>query len=74
MGQAADLQVGPPDPARQSDTPLKVRLGFVEPRRPELQAGDCYLLRPDEPSPDAEDRPRRNVLTLRAASADASVS
>jgi len=34
--QAADLQEGPPDPARQSDTPLKVPFGFVESRRPEL--------------------------------------
>jgi len=34
--QAVDLQEGPADPARQSDTPLKVRFGFVESRRPEL--------------------------------------
>jgi hypothetical protein len=34
--QAADLQEGPPDPARQSDTPLKVRFGFAESQRPEL--------------------------------------
>jgi hypothetical protein len=40
--QAVDLQEGPPDPARQSDTTLKVRFGFVESQRPELsdpQAG-----------------------------------
>ena len=36
MRQAVDLQEGPPDPARQSDTPLKVRFGFVDSQRPEL--------------------------------------
>jgi hypothetical protein len=34
--QAVDLQEGPPDPACQSDTPLKVRFGFMESQRPEL--------------------------------------
>jgi len=34
--QAVDLQVGPPDPARQSDTPLKVGFGFADSHRPEL--------------------------------------
>jgi hypothetical protein len=34
--QAVDLEEGPPDPARQSDTPLKVRFGFADPQRPEL--------------------------------------
>jgi protein phosphatase len=40
----------------------------------DLQADHRYLLRPDEPSPVAEDRPHRNVLTLRAASAGAPAS
>lgn len=34
--QADDLKEGPPGPARQSDTSLKVPFGFVEPQRPEL--------------------------------------
>ena len=39
MRQTADLHKRPPDPVRQVDTPLKVRLGFVDPRRP--QFGDA---------------------------------
>jgi hypothetical protein len=34
--QAADLQEGPSDPARQGDAPLKVRFRFVDSQRPEL--------------------------------------
>jgi serine/threonine protein phosphatase PrpC len=40
----------------------------------DLPADDCYLLCPDELSPAVDDRPHRNVLTLRGLSADASAS
>ena len=40
----------------------------------DLRAGDRYLLCPDGLSPVVDDRPHLNVLTLRAASADASAS
>jgi hypothetical protein len=39
--QAVDRQDGPADPARQSDTPLKVRFGFADSRRPELGDGQA---------------------------------
>ena len=40
----------------------------------DLQVGDRYLLCPDDLSPVVDDRPHRNVLTLRDLSADASAS
>jgi hypothetical protein len=36
LRQSVDLQERPPDPARQSDTLLKVRFGFVDSQQPEL--------------------------------------
>jgi hypothetical protein len=40
----------------------------------DLRAGDRYLLRSDRLSPIIDDRPHRNVQTLRATSAEASAS
>ena len=36
VGQAAELQIGPPDPARQRDALLQVPLCLLQPGRPEL--------------------------------------
>jgi hypothetical protein len=42
VSQPGDLQDGPPDPAGQGDTPLKVRVGFVGSQRPQLGDAETY--------------------------------
>jgi len=40
--QAHELEIGPPDPARQCDRLLQVRLGLVEPACPGFAVADFY--------------------------------
>ena len=61
--QAVDLQEGPPDPARQSDTQLKMRFGFVESQRPEL--GDAKADQRERAQFLAEPEPRHVQSTGR---------
>ena len=60
--QAHELEIGPPDPARQRDPLFQVRLGLVESACPGLDVGDFDQRKRAQLVIQADPRRRRQVI------------